>query len=946
MNIKNLKIGTQFKIGLILPIIFVILLGVIAYMQSYKLHEKTKTLYDHPLAVGRAIGKLKSDVFALQRDMKDLFIVSSDKDIYVEKNWIKWFMEDATLTIDSIYSHYLGPRKDVDLLKQDLDTLKYVCENTIDLIIHGNKDEAFIRTKTFGIIGFKVEKLMQKLEVISNFSIKKGDELYYESIKLDNLFHKQLFFLIAAILLFSIIINIILLRNISKPLVELTNATQRYQKGDINARTSYSSQNEFGVLSASFNNMIEKIKIQSEDKEKKAEEIGFMKGKAEENELINENLRKINADLIFAKEKIKETEMYYRELFDSSPDGVIHIGLDGCITLANIVQAKIYRYDSPNDMIGINANLLVAPSSREYSMQIIQRRLNGEEIPPVEYELIRKDGTVFIGEVSAALLKNTEGNVLGYICITHDITKRKQIENELRQAKDKAEESEIYFRQLFENMEQGFAVHEMIYDINNNPVDYRYILINKAFEKLTGICATDILGKTVKEALPHTEQIWIENYGKVAQTGIPINFENYSVEFDKYYNVIAYSPKKNFFAVVFTDVTKNKNYENELIKAKEKAEESDRLKSAFLANMSHEIRTPMNGILGFTELLKNADMSSEKYQEYISILQKSCNRLLNIINDIINISKVESGQMNISISKVNLNELNLFIYSFFKPEAEQNGTNIVFKKSLNSNEAYIYTDKEKVYAVIINLVKNAIKFTEKGSIEFGYDKKDKFIEFFVKDTGIGIRQKQKDIIFERFRQASEGDTRNYQGAGLGLSISKAYVEMLGGKIWVESEERKGSTFYFNIPFNNAPKEKNVNEDIVSDLKKENGIKNLKILIAEDDIASGIYLTKLVNQYCREVYNVVTGAEAVETCRNNPDIDLVLMDIQMSTMNGIEATKQIRKFNKDIIIIAQTAHAIIGDKEKVIEAGCNDYISKPIIKDELLTLIQKYFNTIN
>jgi signal transduction histidine kinase len=239
-----------------------------------------------------------------------------------------------------------------------------------------------------------------------------------------------------------------------------------------------------------------------------------------------------------------------------------------------------------------------------------------------------------------------------------------------------------------------------------------------------------------------------------------------------------------------------------------KAEESDRLKSAFLANMSHEIRTPMNGILGFAELLSQPGLTGETQQNYIRIIEKSGTRMLNIINDIVNISKIEAGLMKVNWQESNINEQIEYIYTFFKPEVEGKGMQISFRNSLPSKESVISTDREKLYAILKNLVKNAIKYSKIGSIEFGYSLRRAHdnlsisleLEFFVKDTGIGIPKDRQDAIFERFIQADITDKNAYQGAGLGLSISKAYVEMLGGKIWVESEPEVGSCFYFTLPY--------------------------------------------------------------------------------------------------------------------------------------------------
>jgi len=381
---------------------------------------------------------------------------------------------------------------------------------------------------------------------------------------------------------------------------------------------------------------------------------------------------------------------------------------------------------------------------------------------------------------------------------------------------------------------------------------------------------------------------------------------------------------------------------NELRLAKEKAEESDRLKSSFLANMSHEIRTPMNGILGFAELLKEPMLTGEEQQEYIRIIEKSGIRMLNIINDIVDISRIESREAKVSLDITNLNELIESICAFFKYEVERKGIKISYNNLLPANEAIINTDGEKIYSILTNLIKNAIKFTQTGSIEFGYEKKGKYLEFFVKDSGIGIRQDQQNIIFERFRQGSESLARNFEGSGLGLSISKAFVELLGGNIWVESEEGEGSIFYFTIPYTPYQEEINEIKTIASHHEEETRIKNLKILIAEDDEISREFITNLVQKCSRKILFSNTGIETVEACNENPDVDLILMDIRMPDMDGYEATRQIRQFNKDIIIIAQTAYALSGDREKAIEAGCNGYISKPINKNEFLVLLEKYF----
>ncbi len=398
--------------------------------------------------------------------------------------------------------------------------------------------------------------------------------------------------------------------------------------------------------------------------------------------------------------------------------------------------------------------------------------------------------------------------------------------------------------------------------------------------------------------------------------------------------------------LTLTNITAHKQVERELIEAKEKAEENDRLKSAFLANVSHEIRTPMNGILGFTELLKTMKLSGKEKQDYLHIIQKSGNRMLNIINDIITISRIESEQLKVELTNANVNELLGEVCSFFKPEAEQKKIHLFISSELPENNPFIRTDSEKLYAVLTNLVKNAIKFTPSGSVELGCVAKGDFIEFYVKDSGPGIPDEQKSFIFERFRQGSELLTRDYEGSGLGLAISKAYVELLGGAIWVESDPDShrnghGSTFHFTVPDFFATEEK-IQEQVVT-VKEFNPNLKLKVLVVDDDETSRILLSLMLSGFESQIIHASTGLDAVKACRQHPDLDLVFMDIKMPGMDGYEATRQIREFNKAVIIIAQTAYALDGDREKAINAGCNNYISKPIKRAVLLDLITQHLN---
>ncbi|HKI88266.1 MAG TPA: ATP-binding protein, partial [Draconibacterium sp.] len=531
-----------------------------------------------------------------------------------------------------------------------------------------------------------------------------------------------------------------------------------------------------------------------------------------------------------------------------------------------------------------------------------------------------------------------------------------------RVAQLKLKESERRFNQI---LESGNIVSLIL----NKAGDIDFC--NSYFLQITGYTKEEVIGKNWFEMfIPSNIK---ENLFDIFLTGL---YSKNTVEthnnqilskygdhlYISWYNINLLSDANEVYglASIGVNITDSKNYEQmleeknaaielqnkeykqvnaALQEAKEKAEESDRLKTAFLANMSHEIRTPMNGILGFADLLRISDITEQERLEYVTIIENSGKRMLNMINDIISISKIESGITEVHLSETDIDEQLEYIQTFFTPETRKKGIELKIKKSILKDETRIITDSEKIYAILINLVNNAIKFTNKGSIEFGYSVMGDYLKFYVKDTGEGIRKENLQLIFDRFRQGSESLTRKYEGTGLGLSISKAYVEMLGGKIWVESVFGKGSVFYFTTPFRKGSDEKGIAKDELNRIENVH-IKNLNILIVEDDYATEILLMTYLENYCKSIFIAHNGKEAIQMFRKNQEIDVILMDIKLPEMNGYEATREIRRFNKNVIIIAQTAFGLAGDRQKAIEVGCNTYFSKPISKDDLLDYIRQ------
>jgi PAS domain S-box-containing protein len=650
-----------------------------------------------------------------------------------------------------------------------------------------------------------------------------------------------------------------------------------------------------------------------------------------------------------AEKTLRESEKKFKNIFNNFQDAYFEADRNGKFTLVGPAALQMYGYNSESELIGLPAeNLYANPEVREELLQLLS---SSPSIRDFVSQAKRKDGSAFWVSMNVQKQFNENEEFIGTIGVVRDITERKLAEKAIK-------DSQIKYQELFEANTDGITIFKFnnsekrvveIIDLNENSAK----MLGYTIEQMLLINPVELEKDVTSAKIEKREKDLLEKGFSNFET-ILFHRDGHEINVEIKVIIINYNEQIALMNIV-RDITERKKTEYELIKAKEKAEESDRLKSAFLANMSHEIRTPMNGILGFAELLKEPMLTGIEQQKYINIIQKSGERMLNLINDIMNISKIEAKITQVFVSDTDINEQTEFIYNFFKPEAEEKGIKLFFKNTLSAKKAIIRTDKEKLYAILENLVKNSIKFTNQGVIEIGYkliktvsevDERSRIpeLEFYVKDTGIGISEEKKHVIFDRFRQGSESLSRNYEGAGLGLSIAKAFVEILGGKLWVESESGTGSTFYFTIPYNNETKiELETEQFLTKDITIQPLKRNLKILIVEDDEISELYIKKIIKAAGNEVYCARTGMEALNLCRSNSEIDLILMDIKMPDMNGYETTRQIRQFNKNVKIIAQTAFALVGDKEKAMDAGCNDYITKPINKKELMGLITNYFN---
>jgi len=505
-------------------------------------------------------------------------------------------------------------------------------------------------------------------------------------------------------------------------------------------------------------------------------------------------------------------------------------------------------------------------------------------------------------------------------------------------------ESEKRFRIMFELSPAGM----ILIDEKGSIIE-----VNSTFCDNLGYSREELISKNIRMfSSPGSDSEIQENIEKILSGTIlrheVTNFkkDGTTCEIALYETMILLPDSKPGILSVSNDVTEKKKIYQELISSKEKAEESDSLKSAFLTNMSHELRTPLNAIIGFSGLMIDSGLDDETTAN-LKIILSSGQHLLSLVEEILDISMIETGQLKINYESVGINEILREVKNIILGEKlKEDKTEIDLIVNLDPEEAdtYTFTDKRKLKQVLINLLKNSLKFTERGYIEFGFleivKAGKKYGKFFVKDTGIGIDKKYHNVIFNIFRQVDDTNTRKYGGTGIGLSIAKRIVEMLGGEIWLESEPGKGSVFYFTIPLLT---ERTETDSIQSGTaySMTNDYSGKTILIAEDEVSGFEFLRMYLAQMNIKVLWAKTGTEAISLCDADPSIDLVLMDIKMPLVNGYDATRKIKINRPELPVIAQTAYATFADKEESFKSGCDGYLSKPIQFKQLNELLVKH-----
>jgi len=681
--------------------------------------------------------------------------------------------------------------------------------------------------------------------------------------------------------------------------------------------------------------------------------------------------------------KINTNERWYNTLFSNIPRTDIYL-FDNKMNFILAQGNQIKNYElQPEAIEGKNINELPLPKKMiDFLKEKFRKILNQKNVQEeFEYDekwfelrgspLINEKGIVYSGVVVIfniteykKTIKEIEKNkneaealYEEYISINNQLTEKNE---ELKQAKQEVEVSEAKYRTFIENTNEGIYRVELNHPLPANLtmestydhiVNHAYIAeCNNAFAKSYGFKNADsIVGKKLREFHSNNNifqkrdilKNFIENGYELNNVEcIEQTIDGEEIYFKKNITGVFSENKLTGTWITQTDITRQKIFEKELIDAKHKAEESDQLKSAFLANMSHEIRTPLNGILGFSYLLTKKKQATKEEHKFASIISNNGKQLLHLINDILDISKIEAEQMTLSEENFSVNKLMDEIYTQYLNNENITEKNLSLKyyTELSNDDAMITLDRVRLMQLIENLLNNAIKFTKEGEISFGYTLEDEnTLKFYVKDTGIGIPKEKQGLIFQRFHQHTD-EQITQKGTGLGLAICKGITELYNGKIWIESEENKGTTFFVTLPYKPAAREKTEYAKLTNiNLKDKN------ILVVEDDANSYELMRAILKKHKANLLFAGDGEKAIEQCKNNEDIDLVLMDLKLPIKDGYKATKEIKSIRPKLPVIAQTAYAMPEEKEKSKKYGFDGYITKPIEEKKLMEILDHTFS---
>ncbi|MEN8119175.1 MAG: response regulator [Bacteroidota bacterium] len=667
--------------------------------------------------------------------------------------------------------------------------------------------------------------------------------------------------------------------------------------------------------------------------------------KVAEDEIKHKNLE-LEKEVKRKTEELIIKELKYASLFEAAGNIIILFNEKNQITEWNKSAEKIYHL-SKNDVIGKHPKKIIPDDKTwQYVKKMLTKIKKEKKDDDHVLKTLDPDGDIVTVLWNITKFDKHDGSYNGFLAIGQDISLKEKAESERKKSEEKLRQSEQFFKRIMDSANDAILILDK---------EFKIQLWNHAAIQIFGYGRKEAIGQIVFENIfplnyrPLIEQYRQQIIGKNTDKSQGITFELSAKQ--KNGRTIplelsmsgTYVQNESFLIVIAKDITLRKRNEKTLLVAKEKAEESDNLKTAFLSNMSHEIRTPMNAIVGFSQLLSNPNFDQEKKDVFIEQININSDSLLKLIEDIIYISKIEAGKVDIIKTECLINKLLEELHTSFlehKRRMDKNKVDLALEIGVKEPDFILNTDPQRLKQIFTNLLGNALKFTEEGSVEFGYQVKNKnFLEFYVKDTGMGIKKEKLKYVFDRFTKVSAKKTKLYGGTGLGLSISKHLVDHLGGKIRVESVEDKGSKFIFTHPYKKYFSE-TTESHIETKTTIEYLLKNTNILVAEDEEINFLFLKETLRQSGANVDWAKNGKEAVDLAINK-EYDLILMDMKMPVMDGYDAIKKIKPIKPNTPIIAQTAYALPEEQKIGYEAGCDFYLSKPIDPINLINTVRKH-----
>ncbi|WP_320018033.1 ATP-binding protein [Labilibaculum manganireducens] len=933
--LNKMKFRTRVIAGFGLILLFTVSFVILSIFQVKDLRNESEFIYTHTYTVSNAVRDINTHIQTMESAMKDILLAKTQQEFDQAIDTINLYHLKVMTQFDTVFNRFLGDKRDVGIAYHTFIEWEELRNQIIDLKVSGKEVSA--KKMVDGIAAEHLNKLKEKTKVMTDFAEEQANRIYKEA----TLAHtKKLYIFIGVailIVLASLFITYIISESISRPIKKFIYKAQAIYQGQGKGSVRHISEEQ--LLDHSMTELTQTYtKLQNEIKERERGE-DTIRVQYQEIHEYSEKLRLFNDKL---EERVTErtmalaeSEEKYRNLINGSTDIILvneYIG-DGSSKLieANDTSCVVLGY-SRNELFTLSPADYIEDLPDDYIINSI-KRLTREKQFTHEQTFVSKYGKKTPMETVSQLVTLQGKHVI--LSTSRDITERKHAQQAIVQSEKRLKkmihQSPLPIvitdeRQNIEYFNDKFIelFEYTLNDIKTSDDWYKSCFPDRKYREEVKNIWKEAIAEAKKE---HTD-IGKQEFHMTIKNGEVRHCEFFMVPFD------------NSSMIIINDISKIISTQKELVKAKEKAEESDHLKSAFLANMSHEIRTPMNGIIGFADMLRRPDKTEAQSNTYINIIYKSSNQLLKIINDILDISKLDSGQTFIKETKCFLNIiLDELFAQFSRENSADDGIDFRVNKTLSDEETLVITEERKLRQILSNLLNNAFKFTSSGYIEYGYHLIDNnFLEFYVQDSGIGIQKEKQEIIFERFRQVEETFTRKYGGTGLGLAISKGFVELMGGQIRMETQEDKGTTFYFTIPYKPVGSEAKI---IKSTNKKNYKWDDKLILVVEDDETNFKYIEAALKPTKVKILHTISGNKAIELSLKNPTINLVLMDLRLPDINGLEATQSIKKMRDNLPIIAQTANAFREDRSKSIEAGCDDFIAKPFDEKKLLATINKH-----